>query len=121
MRIFKIKAFDHWAEKIKLHNGVLRQAIFEIEYGQYEADLGGYLYKKRIALGSKGKSGGIRTIVAFRRDDKAIFVYGFSKNQRTNITSGELAAIKKLGKIYFAYTDEQIEAVIKMKEFVEVK
>ena len=121
MRIFKIKAFNRWAEKIRLCDGTLRQAVLEIEHGQYEADLGGYLYKKRIALGNKGKSGGVRTIVAFRRDDMAIFIYGFSKNQRTNITSGELAAIKKLGKIYFAYTDEQIETVIKIKEFVEVK
>ena len=51
----------------------------------------------------------------------AIFIYGFSKNQKANITSGELAAIKKIGKIYFAYTDEQIERVIEIKEFVEVK
>ena len=121
MRVFKTKAFDQWATIIKLHNESLQQAIVEIEQGQYEANLGGYLYKKRIAFGSKGKSGGARIIVAFKRENKAIFVYGFSKNQKANITPKELIALKKLAKIYFTCTEEQIKNILKIKEFIEVE
>ncbi len=71
--------------------------------------------------GSKGKSSGVRTIIAFKCENKAIFVYGFSKKQKANITPREVAALKKLVKIYFAYPEEQIENILKIKEFIEVK
>lgn len=120
MHIFKTKAFDRWAVEIGLYNESLRLAITEVENGQHEANLGGYLYKKRIALGNKGKSGGVRTVIAFKREDKAVFVYGFSKKQKANITSKELMALKKLAKIYFSYTEEQIKNILRIKEFIEV-
>ena len=53
------------------------------------------LYKKRIAFGGKGKSGGLRTIIALRQEDKMFFVYGFAKNKLENITLKEIAALKK--------------------------
>jgi len=121
MRIFKTLAFDRWATKTKLYDKSLRQAALEVEQGQYEANLGGCLYKKRIALGNRGKSSGVRSIIAFKRENKAIFVYGFSKKQKANVTPDELVALKKLCKIYFAYTDEQIENILKIKEFIEVE
>ena len=121
MRTFKTKAFNHWAKEVKLHNEALQLAVEEIGNGVYEANLGGFLYKKRVALGNKGKSGGARVIIAFRREDKAIFIYGFSKNQKANITSKELEALKKLSKIYLAYSENQIEALLRIKEFIEVK
>jgi len=34
--------------------------------GLIDADLGGHLVKKRVPLPGRGKSGGARTIVAFR-------------------------------------------------------
>ena len=120
MRIFKTRAFDRWATKAKLPNKLLQQAVAEITLDQYEATLGGFLYKKRIALGNKGKSGGVRTIVALKHEEKAFFIYGFSKNQKANITVDELAALKKLSKLYLGYTEEQIRKILKIKEFIEV-
>jgi hypothetical protein len=121
MQVFKTKAFDRWATKIRLVNQSLRQAVTEIELGQYEVNLGGYLYKKRIALGNKGKSGGVRTIIAFKSESKAIFIYGFSKKQKANINQAELVALKKLAKLYFVYTEEQIKNILKIREFIEVE
>ena len=121
MRIFKTKAFDCWAIKTGLNNEVFQESVAEIQLGQYEASLGGYLYKKRIALGNKGKNGGVRTVIAFKNTDKAIFVYGFAKNKKANIAPTELAALKKLVKLYFSYTDEQIIKILKIKEFIEVE
>lgn len=55
--------------------------------GNYEASLGKKVFKKRIAIGSKGKSGSARTIVAFQQGNNVFFMYGFAKGRRANITS----------------------------------
>ena len=47
--------------------------------GGYEANLGSNFYKKRISVGHKGKSGGVRTILAFKVNDKAFFMYAFGE------------------------------------------
>lgn len=94
MQIFKNKAFNKWAAKEGLNDGVLRTAIEEIALGLMDADLGGHLFKKRVALGGRGKSGGARTLLVYRAGDKAFFVYGFAKNARANISAKELKALK---------------------------
>lgn len=120
MRILKNKAFSQWAKKIALQNLDLKKAVKEMMQGQYEANLGGYLYKKRIAWGGKGKRGGIRTIIAFKKDSNVFFVYGFPKNVQSNITEEEKQSLKKLVKIYFSYDEIQINYAIKMQQFIEV-
>ncbi|STX52141.1 Uncharacterized protein conserved in bacteria [Legionella busanensis] len=62
--------------------------------GLFDANLGGNVYKKRIPLDNKGKRGGARTIVAFRFNNKAFFIYSFAKNKKANITDKELKALK---------------------------
>jgi hypothetical protein len=47
--------------------------------GLIDADLGGHIVKKRVALPGRGKSGGARTLLAYRLGDRAFFVYGFAK------------------------------------------
>ena len=64
--------------------------------GLYEADLGGGLLKKRIARAGQGKSGGFRTLVATNKGNKWCFVFGFPKNERSNIDKDEEEALKKL-------------------------
>lgn len=61
MRIFKTIAFHRWAKKENLDDQALFKAVCELREGQYEANLGGHLFKKRIAIAGKGKSGGFRT------------------------------------------------------------
>jgi hypothetical protein len=58
--------------------------------GLVDADLGGGLIKQRIARTGQGRSGGYRTLMAFRSKERTIFVYGFAKSERDNIESDEL-------------------------------
>lgn len=120
VRIFKTKFFNRWANKINLRDGALLQAIEQMQQGQYEAGLGGFLYKKRIAIDGKGKRGSLRSIVAFKKEDKAFFVYGYAKNSIENITEAELEALKELAKIYFSYSTTSINNAVKSKKFIEV-
>ena len=120
MRIFKNKPFHLWAEELGLSDASLTKTIEELRHGLYEASLGGSIYKKRVAVGSQGKRGGARTIIAFKMQGKAFFIYGFSKNKKENITQKEEDSLKSLAKIYFSYNENEIEQAIKRGEFFEV-
>jgi len=49
-----------------------------MEQGLVDADLGGHVMKKRVALPGRGKSSGARTNIACQVEDKAFFIYGFA-------------------------------------------
>ncbi len=72
---------------------VLRTAVEELKNGLLDADLGGHVYKKRVGLGGRGKRGGARTLIAFRIEKKAFFLYGFAKNSRADVSSKELIEV----------------------------
>lgn len=78
-RVFKTKTFDRWARKL-LSDAVLCTAALDIEQGRYEADLGGGVCKKRIAVPGQGKSGATRTLVAKQHPNAIIFLVGREKN-----------------------------------------
>ena len=86
MLIYKSKWFKKWADKEGLVDKSLKDSIDDVSHGLIDADLGGHVYKKRVAIEGQGKSGGLRTLLAFKLDDKAFFMYGFSKNKRSNIS-----------------------------------
>jgi len=120
MRIFKNKAFNKWAAKEGLSDDALRVAVAEIERGLIDANLGGHVFKKRVAIDGRGKSDGVRTLLAYRVGDKTFFVYGFAKNARANISSDELKALKKLAKELLVYSDPMLTTLIKKKVLIEV-
>lgn len=99
---------------------VLLNAINEMNQGSFEANLGGNIYKKRIALGNKGKSGGARTVLAFKANNKAFFIYGFAKNKRDNVDGKELKALKKLAKVYLSLSDDELIEAVQQGKLVRV-
>ena len=121
MYIFKTKAFSKWAEDEGLSDELLKLAVNEIEQGLVDAKLGGNLYKKRIATSSKGKSGGFRTLLAFKMDETAFFLYGFTKRQRANVSGKELKALKLLAREMFGLNDYQLKLAVDVGELIEVK
>ena len=111
MRVFKGKQFSRWAAGEAISDDDLCQAAAEAFAGQYDADLGGYLFKKRIARSDGGKSGGYRTILGFRKSDskRIFFLYGFPKNVRANITTRERNALSANASALVDATDRQID------------
>jgi hypothetical protein len=71
-------------------------AVAEMKDGLVDADLGGGVLKKRVALPGKGRRGSARAIVATNRDDRWFFVFGFKKIDRANISDAELGALQKI-------------------------
>lgn len=120
MRIYKTKWFRKWAAKEGISDTDLRQAISEIENGLVEANLGGSVYKKRIAVNGRGKRGSFRTILAYKYNEVAFFVFGFAKNQRENVSSDEKLALKMLAKELLSYTGEKTLQALTMGKLFEV-
>jgi hypothetical protein len=121
MRIFKNKTFSKWAAKEGLNDTDLRMAVDELERGLIDANLGGHVIKKRVALKGRGKSGGVRTLLVYKITDKTFFVYGFAKSVRTNISINELRALKLLAKELRSYSDNNLLEAMKNGVLVEVK
>lgn len=121
MRVFKNKAFSKWAAKEGLVDVVLLAAVDEMERGLIDADMGGHVVKKRVALAGRGKSGGFRTLLAYKAGNKAFFVYGFAKNARANISADELKALKYLAKELLKYSDKALTDAIKHGALIEVE
>jgi hypothetical protein len=91
-----------------------------MKHGLVDAELGGHVVKKRVALPGQGKRGA-RTLLAFNRGDKAFFIYGFAKNERANIGVKELKALKLLAREVLSYTNPILEKAIKAGELIEVE
>jgi hypothetical protein len=119
--IFKTKWFQRFVRKEFLSDAGLLDAVARAARGQIDADLGGGVIKQRIARPGEGRSGGYRTIIVFRRGDRAVFMYGFAKSKRANINADEEAGFKKAAKYVLGLTEEQLAALVSCGDFVEVK
>ena len=123
MRIFKNKWFQRWARKEGVSDAVLCEAAREVVAGLVDADLGGCLFKKRIARVGSGKSGGYRLIVGYKKpeDKRIIFIFAFAKNERANIKKNEETLLRIVAEKFFLASDDQIKALLELGEAWEVK
>ena len=120
MRVFKNTWFARYADKEGISDGELKEAVNQLEAGQADANLGGDVYKVRVARAGKGKSGGYRVIVLFRSEERTFYVYGFAKSERDNINGKELRDFKENAKDYFSLTVEQLEKRKKHGQLIEL-
>jgi hypothetical protein len=118
MRVFKTRWF---ARSEKLDDESLIDAISRAARGLVDADLGGGLIKQRVARQGRGRSGGYRTIVAFRVNDRAVFRYGFAKSERDNIDPDELQDLRLVARGWLEATAERIEAALEDRTIQETR
>lgn len=120
MRVFKNAWFARFARRERISAHALLNAIARVEQGQIDADLGGGVIKQRIARPNEGKSKGYRSIILFRKGQRAFFVYGFAKNALGNIAEDEEAQFKKLAGHVLALTDAQLQLLLANEQFEEI-
>ncbi len=121
MRIFKTKWFARFARRENVGDAELREAIARAAKGNVDATLSGALIKQRVAREGGGRSGGFRTIIAYRVKERGVFLYGFAKNERDNIGVDDLEILKKLGRQFLAMSTDEIDRAIKESELIEVE
>lgn len=121
MRIFKTKWFARFARREGLADSKLVEAIQEIENGLIDADYGGGLIKKRVARDGGGKSGGYRSIIAYRSKTRCIFMFCFAKNDKENLDRKEVVAYKNAAAIYLGFNNIEISTAMEKREMEEVE
>lgn len=108
MRVFKIRSLARFARKERISDQSLIEAIERAERGIVDADLGGGLIKQRVARAGQGRSGGFRMLIGYRVKDRAVFLYGFAKNERDNIDPEELLELRELAEDWLTARPERI-------------
>ena len=120
MSLYKTKEFSRFARKAGLGNEALQEAARAVASGRWDADLGGGVFKQRVAREGSGKSGGFRTIIVFKAGGHSFFVYGFAKNAQANVTPKELKALKALAKAFLALDAEALAKASAAGEITEI-
>jgi len=118
--IYKTKVFAALTKKDKISDEALITACKEMLQGLLDADLGGNLYKKRIAIGNRGKSGGLRTIIGAVIGNKYFFLYAFAKSDKTNINTKEQLALRELAKEFLKFDDDKLQHLVDEGELIKV-
>ena len=79
------------------------------------------MIKQRVARPGQGKSGGYRTIIVFRVNDRAVFLYGYAKNERENVSAFELRALRRNASLYLEKSIAALAAAADAGTLVELK
>jgi hypothetical protein len=108
LSVYKGKAFVRFAKRARISDADLWQAAQRANQGLADADLGGGVIKQRIARAGEGKSGGSRSIILFKKNHRAVYIYGFEKKDAANIDRRELEAFRELAEVILNYTDAEM-------------
>jgi hypothetical protein len=108
LRVFKTKEFARYAKRAAIDDQTLCEAIQRAERGLIAADLGGGVIKQRISRDGEGRKAD-RTVIAYRSHKRAVFLYGFAKNERDNIKDDELASLKEMAAAWLNADDQKIK------------
>lgn len=120
MRVFATRWFTRFARSERISDDRLCEAIARARRGLIDADLGRGLIKQRLARPGKGRSGGFRVLIAYRAGERAVFLYGFAKSERDNISPAQLAEWQGRARDVLGTTSDGIERLIADDELREV-
>jgi hypothetical protein len=120
VRVFKNKWFAKFARKEGIGDAKLWEVIEDVEAGRIDTDYGGGVIKQRLARTNEGKSGGYRSVILYRRGDKAFFVYGFAKSGRENIDEDEERGFKDLAKVTFSLSEAELAKLVEKGVYQEI-
>lgn len=115
-RVFASKPFMRFARRFGISDAELWRAV----NGEFDADLGGGVFKFRLARQGEGTSGGARAIVAMKAGQRIVLMFGFEKKDLANIKADELRAFRKAARVYLGYSEEEMTAIVREKSVAEI-
>lgn len=121
MRVLITKSFRRFQRKERITDAALAEAISRAERGLIDADLGSCLIKQRIGRPGQGRSGGYRTVIAYRAKDRAFFLFGFAKNEQDNIGSVDERELADFGTMLLGLDRQDLQTVIEDGELTEIE
>lgn len=115
-RVFASKPFLRFARRFGISDRELWHAVNE----EFDADLGGGVFKFRLARRGEGTSGGARAIVAMKVGRRIVLMFGFEKKDMANVKANELHAFRKAARVYLSYSEEEMTAIVRQKSLTEI-
>ena len=112
MRIFKTKVFSKFAKKEQISDTALLEAVERAEKGLIDADLGGSIIKQRIRREGQGRSSGYLVLIAVRLKKRYVFITGFAKNEKDNLSDDELETAKDIASGWLNADANQIKFLL---------
>jgi hypothetical protein len=116
MRIFGSKPFMRFARKF----GATDKELWRRALEEPDADLGGGVYKFRLAREGEGSSSGARSIVAMKKGERIVMMFGFEKKDMANINAQELKSFRRLAKAYLERSEQEMDELVGQGELIEI-
>jgi len=116
LRVFAFKDVVRFARKFHISD----DGIWSVVHSQPDADLGGGLYKYRIARHGEGSRGVGRVLIALKIRSRAILMFAWEKKDMENIKHNELKAYRDVAKMYLGYSDSQMTELVNDRVLVEI-
>jgi len=69
----------------------------------------------------QGKSGGSRSIILLRRNERAFFVFGFEKKDQANIEKADLIAFRELAELLLDMPERELELRVEQGVYLAIK
>ncbi len=120
MHIFKTKTLAKFTRQNGIDDTALVEAVDRAKRGLIDADLGGKVIKQRVARPGQGKRGGFRMLIGFG-SDRAVYLFAFAKNERENISNGELLTLREIAASFLDASKEKITQALKDGTIIEVQ
>jgi hypothetical protein len=118
--IYQTKYVYKQSKKLNIPNLDWIKAIENLNNTSTTAYLGSHVYKLRLAANNKGKSGGYRGILIYKKDNLILIISVFSKANQENLKREELDLLKKLGQSYLNLTQTDINILINRKALINI-
>lgn len=97
------------------------EAVERAEKGLIDADLGGHIIKQRIKREGQGRSSGHRVLIAARLKKRYVFIIGFAKNEKDNLSDDELETAKDIAYGWLNASTNRINFSLTEGELKEIK
>jgi hypothetical protein len=120
MRVFVSKWFARFARSEGIGDDGLCEAVHRAQRGLIDADLRRGLIKQRVARPGQGRRGGFRVLVAYRAGERAVFLYGFAKSERDNVSPQQLSEWQGRAHDVLTASHDAIERLVVDDELREV-
>lgn len=118
-RVFKTRYFTRWMRKTALTDPVLCEAIYEMIAGLIDADLGGGVLKSAWPYRGRQKRGNAH-LGCDQQRRPLVFVFGFEKNVRANVTAKELEALQTLAADLLKLSTTDLNRQVERQTLVEI-
>ncbi len=120
MRIFKTKTLARFARQHRISDESLVEAVHRAMRGLIDADLGGQIIKQRVARPGEGKRGGFRMLIGIG-PERAVYLFGFAKNERENISNAELLTLREIAGAFLKASKGELANALAEGTLIEVQ